>query len=61
MEIDTFTEALKAEVIKAKSELDSVKLELDKARTIGMDITELTERYNALKKQIELVEKTYKL
>jgi len=61
MEIDVFTESLKSEVKKAKSELDSLKLELDKARTIGLDITELTERYNVLKKQIELVEKTYKL
>jgi len=61
MEIDVFSEALKSEVIKAKSELDSISLELDKARTVGLDITELTERYNALKKQIELVEKTYKL
>lgn len=61
MALEEFNEALRSEVKKAKDELDSIKIELDKARTVGMDITELSERYNALSKQIDLVEKTYKL
>jgi len=61
LEVDKFLEALRAEVVKGKAELDTVKIEIDKARTVGLDVRELTERYDALRKQIDLVEKTYKL
>lgn len=61
MEVNDFLEAIRKEVKKGKAELDLVKLEIDKARAIGLDVRELTERYDSMRKQIELVEKTYKL
>ena len=61
MEVNEFLEAIRTEVKKGKTELDLVKLEIDKARVVGLDVRELTERYDSMRKQIELVEKTYKL
>lgn len=61
LEVDKFLDDLKTEIVKGKTELDSVKLEIDKAQAIGLDVRELTERYDSMRKQIELVEKTYKL
>lgn len=61
LEVNEFLEAIRKELKQGKIELDKVKIEIDKARTIGLDVRELTERYDSMRKQIELVEKTYKI
>ena len=61
LENNDFIERLRKEVSEAKKQLDSIKLELDKARAIGLDVREINERFNAQKKQIELIEKVYKI
>ncbi len=61
MEVNEFLDAIRKELKQGKTELDKVKIEIDKARTVGLDVRELTERYDSMRKQIELVEKTYKL
>ena len=61
IENNDFIERLRSEVSDAKKKLDSIKLEISKAQAVGLDVRELTERFNAQKKQIELVEKVYKV
>ncbi len=61
LENNDFIERLRKEVSGAKKALDSIKLEMDKARAVGLDVRELTDRFNAQKKQIELIEKVYKV
>jgi len=61
LELDKFLDDLKLEIDKGTAELDTIKLEIDKARVVGLDVRELTERYDGLCKQIELVKLTYKL
>ena len=61
LENNDFIERLRTEVSEAKKKLASIKLEISKAQAIGLDVRELNERFNAQKKQIELVEKVYKV
>ena len=61
MENNDFIERLKKEVSEAKKRLETIRLEIDKARAVGLDVRELQERFNAQKKQIELIEKVYKV
>ena len=61
MELEKFLETLKVDVENAVKDLEKIKSELDKAKAIGLDITELTERYESQKKQIELVKEVYKI
>ena len=61
MENNDFIERLKSEISEGKKGLERIRLEIDKARTVGLDVRELTERFEAQKKQIALIEKVYKI
>lgn len=58
---NALVEKLRTEVSEAKKKLESIKLEIERARAVGLDVRELTERFDAQKKQIELIEKIYKI
>lgn len=61
MEVEKFLEKLKKEIDGAEKELINIDNEIKKAQAVGLDISELRERYNAQKKQIELIRSVYKI
>jgi len=61
MEVNEFLEGLKKDVSDTKKDLEKLKFEIDRAKAIGLDTRELNTRYSDLTKQIELIEKVYKI
>jgi len=60
-ELDKFLETLKSDIERAEKELVDIDNEIKKAQAVGLDVSELRERYNNQKKQVELIRKVYKV
>ena len=61
MEVDKFLTELRNRIKDSEVDLTRIAEEIKKAKAIGLDVAELTARYNDMKKQIDLIKSTYKI